>query len=118
MKWNAKLQEPQLIRITQDRTAAGVNDKVSYNFRCQKPLVDFDVNDVGRLTIDVKLPYAGDYTVTRRIQNGTTRFTKTSATFVNKDIAPIIEIVGVEDPDGEPVAPKKKTPRKKKAANK
>ena len=52
--------------------------------------------------------------MTRRIRNMTTGFTKTSATFVNKDIAPTIEIVGLEDPTGEPVEPKKKAPRKRK----
>ena len=69
MDWTAKLLDPKLIRITQDRTAAGNNDQVHYNLRCQKPLVDFDVTAVGPLTLDVDLPYAGEYTVTRRIRD-------------------------------------------------
>jgi hypothetical protein len=113
MDWTAKLLEPKLIQIRQDKKAVGTNDKVSYNLRCQKPLVDFDVTAVSRPEINVPLPYAGDYVVTRRIRNMTTGFTKTSATFANKDNAETIEFVGVEAPTGEQVKPKK-TSRKRK----
>jgi len=114
MDWTAKLLEPKLIQIVQDTSAVQSNETVSYNLRCQNPLVDFTVTTVSKKEIDVPLPYSGEYIVTRRIRNMVTGFTKTSATFVNKDIAPIIPIVDEEDSNSEPVVKTKKASRKRK----
>jgi hypothetical protein len=112
MDWKATLLEPQLIQITPNLGASDTNNQVSYNLRCGEPIVDFNVTDVGRPTINVNLPYPGEYTVTRQIRHMETGFTQTSATVANKNEVPDIEI---PDPDPEDVD---ETPVKAKSSRK
>jgi hypothetical protein len=115
MDWTAKLLEPTVIEIRQDKDACGPNERATYNIHCDNPLINFDV-DNGVKVFTVPLQYAGDYVVTRRIRNLKTGLVETSATFVNKDNTDTIEIIGHENSEGEQVVPKK-VPRKKKVTS-